>query len=190
MKKQVAAQTEQSALDSAAVSTETASAESEVPTLSVDFKRAFEYISAKKFREVPVDGVMKTKADVAINVHTAFTNVAALASNTTEIVAIARQTWLNTMCSQLGISPEASKRNNKNENKAISTYGTVVGGTDSFEVDGENYRILGWLKWPVFRTESHVFVKYLTYILVMTPQTFEEFKKGAMLEDKDVVIAA
>jgi hypothetical protein len=180
-------------LENVKVQSESASTEPTVPTLKVNFKKGFEDLSRKKFREVPSDASFKTKTGVDVAILPGFTGVAKalMPSAPAEITAISRQRWLNTMCSQLGLSPEGSKRNNKNENKATTTYGSIAPTEDEsrvFSSDGENYRILCWLKWPVFRTENVVFVKYDVYVLAMDNSTFDSLKKGMLLEDKNVVI--
>ena len=107
----------------------------------------------------------------------------------TTILSVSRDKFLNHFCELVKVQPNASKRINKNENKSVSTYGKVVIDTvDQFDVDGENYLILGFLKYPVVITENWVLVKSGINLVIMKPELFGLIKAGTMLDDLAVTI--
>ena len=163
--------------------------ETKANVLSVDFKAVYEESNGKK--EVPKDVVFRSLNGKEINLHDAMSNAFKMALGEAEgfPVVVSRKRVLNNFCIANELTPAFSKRVNKTENKTETTYGQVPQFNDSFEVDGINYRLLGFLKWRMLRTDDFVAVKMGVHFLVMDVKTYDEkFVKGLILEDKDVNI--
>jgi len=162
------------------------------PVLKVDFKKAFEYLRSRSFRELPVDFKFKTAGEKELNLHDAYSVIlkTVCPEKPTKVIAISRNRWLNLFCINNQLKPTDSKRTNKEENKSLTMYGVVPLYADGFEVDGDNYPILGWLKHPVFRVDDVAVVKYGIHMLVMPQVEYEKLVKGQLLEDAVISIVA
>jgi hypothetical protein len=160
-----------------------------IPSLKVDFKIAHETLQGKK--EAPVELVLKTTGGKEVGIAASMTQALTECIKGQKLdkpFVISRKALLNAFCIQQKLTPAPSKRDNKNENKTVTTYGVVPKFDDGFEVDGDNYRLVAFLKHPIVIAGDAVAVKYGIYFVVMSAASYKAFSEGKMLDDAELTI--
>jgi hypothetical protein len=166
--------------------------EDKTPILKVNFKTLTESLLSKN--EIPEDAIFKTTAGKELHLRQVMVDAldSVIEGQTQETpYAISRCSMLNAFCIANKLTPSLSKRTNKEENKAVTMYGQVPAFEDGFAVDGDAYRQLGFLRYPIVRASNgNVAVKYDIYFVILTSGQYVDVKAGKMLEDAKLVIVA
>lgn len=165
------------------------SAEVPVSTLGIDMKLAYEAVIGKT--AAPADLIFKSAKGKEIKLASALSQALVEAVKGVELnkpVAVSRQRLLNLFCIQQKLTPEDSKRVNKSENKATTMYGKVPKFEDGFVPDGDAYRMLGGLKYPIVEADKIHAVKCGVYFIVFNDEDYKKFSVGQILEDAELTL--